>query len=318
MDTAYPILVVDDEASTRGILSKLLSENGHNVTAIGSGEEAMALFTQGHYPLVITDLILGGMNGIELLREIKKVNADTQVIIITNYASLETAIAALRSGAYDYLMKPFEDIYLVSAVISRALEKVNLIIENRNLLKRLKEKNEEMEKVNLVLKEQAVRDGLTGLYNHRYFQEALATEISRSKRYKHEFSLLFIDIDFFKNYNDIHGHQEGDKLLLTFANILKNSVSKSDVIARYGGEEFTVLLLLPEISKENTMHIAERIRSAVAEYPFYGREKQPMGKVTTSIGVSSFPDNGTDAQTLINHADSLLYKAKQSGRNKIL
>lgn len=318
MDTAYTVLVVDDETSTRGMLSKLISENGHTVTAIASGEEAMTLFTQGNYPLVIADLILGEMNGIELLQKIKKINADTEVIIITNYASLETAVAALRSGAYDYITKPFEDIDLVYAVISRAFEKVNLIIENRNLLKKLKEKNEELEKVNLVLKELAVRDGLTGLYNHRYFQEALATEINRSKRYKHEFSLLFIDIDFFKNYNDMHGHQEGDKLLLTLANILKNSVSKSDVIARYGGEEFTVLLLLTELSKESAMHIAERIRSTVAEYPFYGREKQPIGKVTISVGVSSFPDNGTDAQTLVNHADSLLYKAKQSGRNKIL
>ena len=210
-----PILVVDDEESIRSVLSQVLSEDGFTVTEAASGEEALVLFQKQPFDLVITDIVMPGISGIELLEKIRELNSDTQVIIMTSYASLDTAVSALRSGAYDYIFKPFEDIDVISAAARRAAEKIRLIAENKNLIKRLTKKTEALKNANKVLQELAVRDGLTGLFNHRYFQEDLAYELLRAGRYKRTFSLIFLDIDHFKNYNDTHGHTQGDKLLRT-------------------------------------------------------------------------------------------------------
>jgi len=121
------VLVVDDEESLLAVLSQVLSKNGYEVTAAASGEEAWDIFQTDPFPLVITDIVMKEMTGIELLQKIKEMCPDTQVIIITSYASLDTAINALRSGAYDYLFKPFEDLEMISAVTARAVEKMRLI-----------------------------------------------------------------------------------------------------------------------------------------------------------------------------------------------
>ncbi len=309
------VLVVDDEESLRGIVTQVLSEDGHDVTEASSAEEALEIFQKGSYPLVISDIKMSGMSGIELLQEIKKLNTDTQFIIMTSYASLDTVITAMRHGAYDYLIKPFEDIDLVTAVASRAIEKIQLIKENQQLVKELLLKNDDLKKANERLVEMAVRDGLTGLYNHRYFQESLALEVVRSLRYGHRFSLLFIDVDNFKHYNDAHGHLEGDRLLIKLSQTVKEQLRGSDIVARYGGEEFVIIL--PETTREDATQIAEHIRTSVAEFPFKGREIQTTGNITISMGVATFPDDGSDGTSLIKHADDLLYKAKNSGRNKV-
>jgi diguanylate cyclase (GGDEF)-like protein len=309
------VLVVDDEESLRGIVTQVLSEDGHDVSEASSAEEALEIFQQRSYPLVISDIKMPGMSGIELLQEIKKINTDTQFIIMTSYASLDTVITAMRHGAYDYLIKPFEDIDLVTAVANRAIEKIQLIKENQLLVNELVKKNNDLQKANERLVEMAVRDGLTGLYNHRYFQEALALEAARSLRYGHTFSLLFLDVDHFKRYNDTNGHLEGDRLLITLSQKVKEYVRGSDIVARYGGEEFVIIL--PETSRGNANQIAENIRTCVAEFPFKNRETQATDNITISIGVATFPEDGSDGASLLKHADDLLYKAKDSGRNKV-
>ena len=309
------VLVVDDEESLRGIVTQVLKEDGHDVTEASSAEEALEIFQQGSYPLVISDIKMPGMSGIELLQEIKKLNTDTQFIIMTSYASLDTVITAMRHGAYDYLIKPFEDIDLVTAVANRAIEKIQLIKENQLLVNELVNKNNDLQKANERLVEMAVRDGLTGLYNHRYFQEALALEVVRSLRYGHMFSLLFFDVDNFKHYNDTHGHLEGDRLLITLSQKVKEQLRGADILARYGGEEFVIIL--PETKREHATQIAEHIRTYVAKLHFKGQESQTTGNITISMGVATFPDDGSDGASLIKHADDLLYKAKNSGRNKV-
>ncbi len=309
------ILVVDDEASLRVILSQVLSEDGHEVTEAASGEEALEAFKDGDYPLVITDIKMTGMSGIDLLKKIKETRPDTQVIIITSHASIDSAITALRLGAYDYLIKPFEDIDLVSAVANRANEMILLTIENRRLLEQLRNKNEDLEKANRTLKELAIRDGLTGIYNHRYFQEALAMELLRSRRYKNVFSLIFFDVDHFKKYNDIHGHPKGDRLLYSMAQHVRERLRTSDFVARYGGEEFVIIL--PETPKDIAFQVAEDLRQFIEDQPYHGRETQPGGKITVSIGISSFPDDGTDGSSLIKKMDQSMYKAKHDGRNRV-
>ncbi|HEY5514144.1 MAG TPA: diguanylate cyclase [Geomonas sp.] len=310
------LLVVDDEETLRSVVSQVLSADGFLVAEAASGEEALEAFRALSHPLVITDIRMGGMSGIELLTEIKRHNPDTQVVIMTSHASLDSALTALRAGAYDYLIKPFESLDLISAVAGRAAEKARLVAQNRELLEQLKRANEELQEVNSALKEMAVRDGLTSLYNHRYFQEALALEIARSQRYAKQCSVVFMDVDNFKVYNDSNGHPEGDRLLKTLSDILMGHLRCSDLAARYGGEEF--VLLLPETSKEAALRIAEGVRAMVEQEHFPGREKQPLGCVTVSIGVASYPQDGGDAPAVLACADQLLYKAKHGGRNAVV
>jgi diguanylate cyclase (GGDEF)-like protein len=169
--------------------------------------------------------------------------------------------------------------------------------------------------MNEALRVFAVQDGLTGLYNHRHFHELLAAEIERSKRYQHEFSLLFIDVDHFMEYNEANGHLAGDKALYELADLLKKNTRRSCVVSRYGGEEFAIIL--PETSREGAFAIAENIRVLIAEHPFPGREKQPGGMFTVSIVVASYPQEGTDIRSLIYHADNALHKAKNKGNNRV-
>lgn len=309
------ILVVDDDLGMRMVVSGVLSDEGHEITEAHNAEEAIKIFREKPFPLVISDIVMGEMNGIDLLREIKHHTPETQVIIMTSNASLDTAVEALRCGAYDYLFKPFDDLDLITAVANRALEKLQLVAENQRLVLELKEKNENLERANFVLKDLAIRDGLTGQYNHRHFQESLAIEILRSNRHERCFSLIFLDVDNFKHYNDTHGHPAGDNVLSTLAEVLYQCLRRSDLLARYGGEEFVILL--PETDKEGALLIAEKLRRAVEEHAFYGRETQPLGKVTVSMGVAAYPEHGRDGSTLTKRADEALYKAKSQGRNRV-
>lgn len=315
MDSEIHILVVDDEGSVRTVLAEVLQEDGFQVSQATSGNNALEMMEDAEFALIITDINMPGISGIELLEEIKEKYPDTEVIIITSFASLDTAVTALRLGAYDYLFKPFEDLELISAAAKRATEKVRLQNENERLLNELQKKNTALKNANHKLRVLATRDGLTGLYNHRYFQEILQNEVTQANPLEDVFCLLFMDLDNFKKYNDTHGHPEGDKLLRTLSKILHKGLRKTDVVARYGGEEFVVIL--PETPRENGRLVAEKIRRYVESFKFYGRETQPLGRVTISIGVATFPMDGIDKPDLIKAADDALYRAKAKGRNCI-
>ncbi|MCR8745340.1 diguanylate cyclase [Romboutsia lituseburensis] len=165
------------------------------------------------------------------------------------------------------------------------------------------------------LKNLANKDELTGLYNHRFFQEYLENAITNAQNNGKEVSLLFMDIDYFKNYNDINGHQAGDLLLKQIGKILKNSVRKNDIVARYGGEEFAAVL--PNTNEEDAIKIGERIRTAIQNTTFRGQENQPDKNITISIGVSSYPTRAISKSQLINTADDALYRAKSFNKNRV-
>lgn len=162
----------------------------------------------------------------------------------------------------------------------------------------------------------SVTDYLTGIYNRRYLFERLAEELNRSSRYQRKLSLLMLDIDHFKNYNDNHGHQQGDYLLKELAQLLTISIRQPDFVARYGGEEFVVVA--PETDKQQGVKLAEKIKNAIEEYPFKLRESQPNGRITVSIGVVEFPEGGSNADELVGKADVALYLAKDMGRDKVV
>jgi diguanylate cyclase (GGDEF)-like protein len=158
-------------------------------------------------------------------------------------------------------------------------------------------------------------DGLTGLYNHRYFQESLASELLRAQRFNYNVSLLMIDVDHFKDYNDKYGHPQGDLVLKEITKIIKENIRAYDVASRYGGEEMTVIL--PYTLQQEALIVAERIRKSVAEHSFPGDTKNEQVKVTVSIGVATFPVNAKTKKDLIDRADQALYLAKSEGRNKV-
>jgi diguanylate cyclase (GGDEF)-like protein/PAS domain S-box-containing protein len=182
----------------------------------------------------------------------------------------------------------------------------------RNLYKK---KSKEIEK----MKEEAVLlsyiDDLTGIYNHRFFIQQLNMEIERQKRYATPLSLLMIDIDYFKDYNDTNGHLAGDQALRAIAVLIQHGVRQSDILARYGGEEFSAILI--NTGKEGAKRIAERVRRNVAETRFPNESLQPNGDLTVSIGIGTFSPSVSTLTDLIREADKALYQAKRAGRNRV-
>lgn len=165
------------------------------------------------------------------------------------------------------------------------------------------------------LKNLANVDGLTGVYNHRYFHEILKEKIVSCEKDSTPISMIFMDIDYFKNYNDLYGHQSGDEVLKTIGNLLKKTIRKDDIAARYGGEEFA--LILPHTSEKEAIKVAENIRKIIEETYFEGEENQPNGKITVSIGISVYPDKAKNDVELIKSADDALYRAKFFNKNRI-
>lgn len=166
-------------------------------------------------------------------------------------------------------------------------------------------------------KELSQRDELTGCFNRRKMEQDLEYELSRALRYNGSFIILMIDIDWFKNYNDYHGHQKGDELLKKLVSLIKRNIRIVDKIYRYGGEEF--LILLPAAQKRQGQTLGERLRSLVEKEDFEGeQESQPQKKVTISIGLAGFPQDSKDKIKLIKAADSALYNAKEGGRNRMV
>lgn len=161
----------------------------------------------------------------------------------------------------------------------------------------------------------ANKDGLTGVYNHRYFQDALKTQIEISNRTMKSISMIFIDIDYFKHYNDLYGHQKGDEVLKSIGEILSKNVRHEDIVARYGGEEFAIIL--PNTKEDEAIKIANNIRSIIESTKFYGEENQPKGILTVSMGVSVYPDKAKTDIELIKSSDDALYRAKFFNKNRV-
>ena len=162
----------------------------------------------------------------------------------------------------------------------------------------------------------ALLDELTEIYNRKGINRFLKKESSRAKRFKHPLSIAMIDIDHFKNYNDTLGHQAGDEALRTLGRVLKSTVRDEDIVSRYGGEEFCIIL--PGISKQDISPLGERVRRIIELHQFYKERVQPEGRITVSLGGSTYPDDAKDGDELVLKADQALYKAKNHGRNKLV
>ncbi len=469
----FMIFVVDDEESIRSILEEALGDAKYQVKTFPTAEDALEVIKKEPPHVILSDIRMPGMSGIDLLVEVRSISTDIQFIIMTSHASLDTALQAIKLGAYDYLHKPFEDINDVIVTLDRTVEKLFLQYQNEQLLEELAVKNnslidlnariakekEEVVYINsfmaevarvievdevldiflahsaklvenkpviffkhlpaysslllykagalnideyrgvgvslkdipvksynesiqspqalepladlmsevfgqtrflalpLVLEnevagvvvtqdiedisarrvydsfiqvlsvsyhnavmrkrmhEMAIKDPLTGLYNRRFYNQKLDEEIARSRRTRYPVSLIYMDIDHFKKYNDNNGHQNGDLLLKSISKLMQKTSRANDVVARLGGEEFSIIL--PHTDLMGAAVKAEKLRKIIETTKFPFGELQPMGFISISIGVSEYPTISRDGEGMIKAADDALYKVKETSRNRV-
>ena len=315
-------LVVDDDEAIQEILKATLTEHGMPVQTASSAEEALEIFAIEDIDVVITDVQMGGMSGFDLLKRLKLIDQSVKVIVMTSYNSYESVLQALQLGAYDYLQKPLDNQPSVVAAVQRAFENSKLQQENLDLLVQLRASHDQLSAANRSLKEAnkklkrlAVTDGLTNLYNRRFFDQVLKREVGRRNRYKLALSVVMIDIDNFKAFNDTYGHAGGDTAIKAVAKVLIESARTTDIIARYGGEEFIVALPLTEPSRSITF--AERVRKNIENRVIEISDTE-SSSLTLSIGIAGVDAKAPPISTpeLINTADEALYLSKQQGKNQ--
>jgi two-component system, cell cycle response regulator len=291
------VLIVDDDATIKDSMHEFITRFGYNCITASSAEEALELIESNHVNVAITDIMLPGKDGLQLTDIIKQ-HHDIDVIVMTGYSSEYSYEEVITKGASDLIFKPFR--------YEELLLRLKKVLKNRKVI-------EDRARVLCKLEKLAITDGLTSLYNLRHFYNQLEVEIGRCSRYGHSLSLLLLDIDNFKMYNDTYGHLEGDKVLVRLSQIIRSCLRTMDSAYRYGGEEFTVIL--PETKGEEAKNVANRIKRAVELEPFLP-EPDIVVTITISIGLTQyFKDE--QLSTFIKRADQAMYKSKAHGRNRI-
>ncbi len=282
------LLIVDDDIAVCDTLAETLNEHGYDCTIETHGLRVLSRLQTELFDGVLLNLVMPEIAGLDLLQRIKEPFPDLPVVIITGFGSIETAVECMRAGASDFVTKPI-DLPVLDIRIKKAIEHE----QTRRL---------------------AYTDGLTSLANYRWFHTRLQQEIERADRYRRPLSLIMLDIDYFKAYNDTHGHPQGNTILAQVAKLLKQTSRSSDMVARYGGEEFA--LILPETDQSSAAALGNRLREEIEQFQFAGEEHLPSKILTISVGIATHNRYG-DKETLIAAADAELYRAKREGRNRV-
>jgi diguanylate cyclase (GGDEF)-like protein len=297
------ILVVDDEPLSRHVLQAVVEQLGHQWTAAENGQAAWQWFNQDRPDVLITDLLMPEVDGLELCR---RVRADTRagytyIILVTVLGDHQDIVRGMNAGADDYLIKPVQLFDLQARLIAA---------------QRVTDLHAKLDRHRAELAHLARHDPLTGLGNRRSLQEDLEVLHARSQRYGRRFALAMCDLDRFKAYNDTHGHQAGDQALGVVAATIARELRGGDTVYRYGGEEF--LLILPEQTSDTALVAVERVRSAVERLAIPQPAAGPGSMLTLSAGIAAFdPDEAPTAEELLKRADAALYRAKAAGRNQL-
>ena len=294
------ILIVDDNDSNRELLDRRLKSYKFECYQASGGIEALELLQSQDIDLVLLDVLMPDMNGIEVLNEIRKsdLQSDLPVIMVSGFDDVRSIAKCIAIGASDYLSKPVDGIVLGAKVVA-ALERKAL----RNKANKL------MDQLTI----QATTDQLTGIKNRRSIYDELDKLVDNFQLKKIEFGIIILDIDFFKSVNDTHGHHAGDVVLVEAAKCFSKNIRSNDFIGRQGGEEF--LALIDNVDIKETTKIAERVRSAIEENII--DVDGTNINITVSGGIAHSSET-KERDSLINLADERLYVAKESGRNKII
>ena len=295
-DEISTILIVDDEPVNCLLLEVMLASE-YKVYIALSGPEALILAEQHRPDLILLDILMPVMDGLEVFRRLRRIESlmDVPVIFVTALEGAADELSGLRLGAADYITKPYN------------LEITRLRVKNHLELKRQRDR---LVKISLV-------DGLTGISNRRRFDDFLELEWKRSARSGTTLSLLMIDIDSFKQYNDTYGHVSGDDCLKKIAQALCETPKRPfDLVARYGGEEFGCIL--PDTDTAGALHVAEEMRNKVESLNIPHDSSRVVPCVTVSVGAASVvPLLSTSSLSLVKEADTSLYAAKAGGRNRV-
>lgn len=304
------ILIIDDTPANIQIMHTVLG-NAYSTFFATSGREGITLAQKELPDLILLDIMMPGMDGYAVCRELKAdpLTGQIPIIFITAMTHIEDEMKGLELGAIDYITKPFSP-PIVKARVKNHLE----LKRHRDLLEKV---TIELDQKNLALNLLAREDALTGLANRRYFDEVLATEITRAQRSRQLLSLILCDVDFFKSYNDHYGHVAGDKCLQAIGQVLLRTFKRSsDLPARYGGEEFAVVF--PDTPPGNAGLLAEKLRQGIMAEAIPHAFSAAAKVVTLSFGVvEAQPNRERNAEWYIKEADKALYRAKESGRNQI-
>jgi len=305
VEKRFPILIAEDNPVSRMLLEKTLIKAGYEVVSVKNGREVLESFNKRFFPIVITDWMMPGMDGLQLCRTIRKKVFPGYVFIflLTARDSKDDMIAGLEAGADDYLTKPFN-----RAELFARLKTATRILE---LETSLREANEAIRML-------SITDTLTGCYNRAYMDEHLPKELKRAIRYGRPMSLILIDVDHFKAVNDTYGHLAGDQVLKRLVETINESIRGDvDWVARYGGEEFVVVF--PETAFEKAKLLAERLRMEVSQRKIPFKEEEI--RITASFGVAGFTSSRSmrdiSYEAILSLADKSLYQAKEEGRNRI-
>ncbi|MHC6219645.1 GGDEF domain-containing response regulator [Arthrobacter sp. MMS24-S77] len=296
------VLVADDDFGSRLVAKAAVEQSGHECIVAADGSSAWELYKQHRPQVVVTDLMMPGLDGLDLCRAIRSAEEDsyTYLVLVTSKDSREDVVAGMKAGADDYVAKPLDPFTLHTRLL---------------VAQRVTSLHTDLARYRAALAEQARTDPLTKLHNRLKLSEDLEQLHHKCARYGTDYSLAICDVDNFKSYNDIYGHQAGDLALQAVAASLAGQGRQSDGIYRFGGEEFLFLLPGQTVSGAET-----RLERALAAVHGLGIEHSgnPSGTLTMSAGVSAYvPDHRVSSERLLKEADMALYAAKSAGRNRV-
>ena len=297
------VLIIDDNDQMRAEVKRHLIESNlfDEYYEAGDGVEGFKILLNREVDLILCDVVMPGIDGFKFL-SMKKARAEFNeipVIMLTGEEDVKLKIKGLEQGASDYITKPFDAGELVARV--RVHYKIKVL-------------QEELRANSRRLEELSNTDGLTRLYNRRYFMELLDLEFQRAQRYESKLAFVMMDIDHFKEFNDSYGHLLGDRILSEISQIFQENLRINDIIGRYGGEEFG--LMMPETDLKGALVVAERYRKRIEDFTMVEADK-PL-KITISLGVACYPHPQIrTVDDLIRLADNALYEAKKYGRNRV-
>ena len=319
-ENAAMVLLVDDQAMIgEAVRRGLATQENIDFHFCSDPHQAIAQAIQIKPTVILQDLVMPGLDGLTLVREYRNnpLTRDIPIIVLSTKEDALIKSAAFSAGANDYLVKLPDTIELVARIRYHSRSYMTLL-QRDEAYRALRVSQQQLLDTNLVLQRLMNSDGLTGLSNRRHFDEYLELEWRRAAREQTPVSLLMIDVDYFKAFNDNFGHLEGDEALRQVAKAIRSSSSRpSDLPARYGGEEFA--LVLPNTSPGGARLLAEKLRITIASMNIAHVAPEPGASLTVSIGVSTMtPTPGSNCRELIQEADKGLYLAKNDGRNKVV
>ena len=293
------ILVADDSNVSRHLLSSMVKKWGYDVVSASDGAQAWEVLRQPDAPrLAVLDWMMPGLTGPQVCEMVRQKGGDAYVyiLLLTGRTQREDVIEGMTAGADDYVVKPFDQQELKVRIRAG---------------RRIVELQDELLSAREALLKQATHDALTGLKNRARIREILADQMKTAQQAGSPLGVIMLDLDKFKQVNDVHGHAAGDLVLIAASERVQNVLDESDAVGRYGGEEF--LIVAPK-APEDLAALAERVRAAIAAEPV------PSGAalltVTASLGYASYCPK-VDAETLLRAADEALYRAKHQGRNRV-